>query len=469
MKMPLVLDDDRLFPVEPNARAIARDLYESVAHEPIISPHGHVDPRLLLDNKPFSDAANLFLTYDHYVFRLLNSAGVDLHELGVGKSDPVDPRAAWRIFCRHWRLFDGTSSGYWLTHELVTLFGIDCEPSEETADEIFDAIQEKLAQPEFRPRALFDSFPISFLATTDDPLDSLEYHAVLANDPSFSGRVVPTWRPDAYVNARKPEFISRVEALTASVNAPVDSLAGYLEALRASRARFIEHGAVSADFGVAHPLTVDLDDAELETLYRKAVIGSLTAEEADAFEGAMLLRFAGMSVDDGLVMTIHPGVLRNHHEQSFESFGADTGHDIPVATEFTKALRPMLNKYGSNRDLHVVLFTLDETVYSREIAPLAGFYPSVFIGAPWWFIDAPDAIARFRAATTETAGFSRASGFIDDTRAFLSIPARHDMSRRVDSAFLARYVAQGRISLAAAQHWIKHLTVDQPKKVFKID
>lgn len=469
MASPLFLDPDRLFPADEKTRDLARELYTTVKDLPIISPHGHVNPQMLLDNEPFSDATNLFLTYDHYVFRMLHSAGIDLTKIGVGKSDPVDPRTAWRIFCENWRLLDGTASGYWLTHEFVTLFGIDEEPCAENADKLFDIIAEKLSTPEFRPRALFDSFPISVLATTDDPLDSLEYHAALAADETFTGRVIPTWRPDAYVNTRKPEWRSKVEALTASVGQPVDSFEGYLEGFRASRARFIENGAVSADFGVAHPLAVDMDDAELGALYHKAVHEGLTAEESDIFEGAMLFRFAGMSVEDGLVMTVHPGVYRNHNTESFTTFGPDTGHDIPVQTEYTKNIQPLLDKYGNDPRLHLVLFTIDETVYSRELAPLAGFYPSVFIGAPWWFIDAPDAVLRFRAATTETAGFSRSSGFIDDTRAFLSIPARHDMSRRLDSVFLARYVIEGRISRTAAFHWIKALTSDQPRKVFKLD
>ena len=469
MTEPLVLDPDRLFPADPRTRDIARDLYASVKDLPIISPHGHVDPHLLLDDQPFSDATNLFLTYDHYVFRMLHANGIDLKRIGVGKlAGTADAREAWRIFCSNWHLFDGTASGYWLTHEFVTLFGIDEIPSAENADAIFDKIAAKLEDPAFRPRALFESFPIEFMATTDDPLDSLEAHAALAADETFHGRVVPTWRPDAYVNARKPEFLEKVTALTASVGAPVDSFVGYLDGFRASRERFVKAGAVSADFGVAHPFTVDLDDLQMQALFDKAIRGEMTPGEANAFEGAMLLRFAGMSVEDGLVMTIHPGVYRNHNSQAFGEFGPDTGHDIPVRTEFTNNMHALLEKYGNNPDLHIVLFTLDETVYSREIGPLAGFYPSVYIGAPWWFIDEPDAILRFRSATTETAGFSRASGFIDDTRAFLSIPARHDMARRVDSAFLARYVAEGRLPLSSAQMWIKALTQDQPRKVFKL-
>ncbi|MCI6584853.1 MAG: glucuronate isomerase [Mobiluncus sp.] len=471
MNEPLTLDPDRLFPADPQTREVAQELYATVKDLPIISPHGHVSPDLLLDNAAFQDATDLFLRYDHYVFRMLNAAGIDLERIGVGKVPTTDPRGAWRIFCENWHLLDGTASGYWLTHEFVTLFGLDVMPSAETADEIYDRIAARLAEPDFRPRELFNSFPIAFMATTDDPLDSLDAHEKLAEltaSGAIKGRVAPTFRPDAYVNARKPEFVEKVTALTASVGAAPDDFRGYLEAMRASRARFVERGAVSADFGVSHPRSLDLDYEEMSALYRACVGGDPSPEEADAFESGMLTRFAGMSIDDGLVMTVHPGVFRNHSTAAFDRFGPDTGHDIPVATEFTRALRPLLEKYGNDKRLHLVLFTLDETVYSREIAPLAGFYPAVYIGAPWWFIDAPDSILRFHAATSEVAGFSRLSGFIDDTRAFLSIPARHDMNRRLDAAFLARYVREGRLSLSSARHWIHRLTDEQPREIFRL-
>ncbi|WP_167040867.1 glucuronate isomerase [Salinibacterium sp. ZJ454] len=466
--MTLQLDPDRLFPADPATREVARGLYERVEALPIISPHGHVAPSLLLDDKPFSDPANLFITYDHYVTRLLHSAGIDLATLGVGTSAPVDPRSAWRILASNWHLFAGTASGYWLTHELSTLFGVDLEPSAETADQLFDTISRHLDTPEYRPRALFERFRIEVMATTDDPMDDLSVHRALAADSSFHGRVLPTFRPDAYLDPANPAFADKVGRLTEWGGTATDDFAGYLRALEGRRAHFVEHGAVSADHGVLHPLTVDLDETDAAALYRRAVRGELSAEESRTFAGHMLLQSARMSVNDGLVMTIHPGVYRNHSSQTFAKLGADTGHDIPLATSYTENLRPLLEKYGLEKNLHVVLFTIDETIYSREIAPLAGFYPSVFIGAPWWFIDAPDAVLRFRAAVTETAGFYRSSGFIDDTRAFLSIPARHDMARRLDAAFLARLVREGRISQSAADRIIVDLTDSQPRKVFKL-
>ncbi|MGO1921622.1 MAG: glucuronate isomerase [Microbacterium sp.] len=468
MPAPLELDDDRLLPVDPTTRAIARDLYAAVAELPIISPHGHVDPAMLRDDAPFSDPAELFITKDHYVTRLLHAAGVDLAAVGAGRTTGADPRAVWRALAENWQLFAGTASGYWLTHELVTLFGIDVEPSAETADAIYDTIAARLAEPAYRPRALFDQFRIDVLATTDDPMDDLAVHAELAADETFHGRVLPTFRPDAYLDPAAPAFRTNVERLTASNGTPVDDFAGYLTALEACRAHFIAHGAVSADHGVVEPYTVDLADDEAAALYRRAVAGDLGAAGIRAFRGNMLLRMAGMSARDGLVMTIHPGVHRNHSTATFDRFGPDTGHDIPLTTTYTQNLRPLLEKHGLERGLQIVLFTVDETVYSREIAPLAGFYPSVYIGVPWWFLDAPDAVLRFRSAVTETAGFYRGSGFIDDTRAFLSIPARHDMARRLDSAFLARLVGEGRISRVQAERIAVDLVTTVPKKAFKL-
>ena len=468
VSLKLQLDPDRLFPSDPATRDIARGLYESVEKMPIISPHGHVAPSLLMDDEPFSDPAELFITHDHYVTRLLHSAGIDLATIGVGRSASADPRHVWRTFAEHWHLFAGTSSGYWLTHELATLFDITDEPSAETADAAYDAISMRLADPSYRPRALFERFRIEVLATTDDPMDDLAVHAALAADPTFTGRVLPTFRPDAYIDPSAADFRARVERLTDAHGAAPDDFAGYLSALEARRAHFIAHGAVSADHGVREPYTVDLGDDEASALYRRAVAGDLDAAGAREFAGNMLLRMAGMSARDGLVMTIHPGVFRNHSSATFARLGADTGHDIPVTTTYTANLRPMLERHGLEPGLHLVLFAVDETVYSREVAPLAGFYPSVFIGAPWWFLDAPDSVLRFRAAVTETAGFYRGSGFIDDTRAFLSIPARHDMARRLDSAFLARLVREGRVSQGAAERIAVDLVDAQPRKVFKL-
>ena len=448
-------------------REIARGLYDDVATAPIISPHGHVDPRLLLDDQPFRDPAELLITRDHYVTRMLHSAGLELGELGLDPSRTVDPREIWRRLAENWHRFAGTASGYWLTHELSSLFGVDEELDEVSADRIYDRIASALQEPEFRPRALFDRFGIEVLATTDDPLDDLAPHRALAADPSFAGRVLPTFRPDAYVDPDAPAFAADVSRLLAATGEQA-TFAGYLAAFAARRAHFVAAGAVSADHGVLEPFTVDLDPAAAEELFRRAMAGDLDAAGARLFRGHMLFQMARMSVDDGLVMTVHAGVRRNHHGPTFERYGADTGHDIPVRTEYTENLRPLLEAFGTAPGFHLVLFAVDETVYSREIAPLAGFYPSVYVGAPWWFLDAPDAILRWRSAVTETAGFYRSSGFIDDTRAFLSIPARHDTARRLDASFLARLVVEGRVSLATAHRISRDLVGTIPREVFKL-
>jgi glucuronate isomerase len=460
--MRLGLDADRLLPIDPAARAVARRLYELVAEAPILSPHGHVDPRLLLDDQPFPDPVELLVRHDHYVTRLLHAAGIPLERLGLDPAVAVDPREVWLVFCSLWPRFAGTASGFWLTSILVEQFGIEEQPEFGNAGALYDVMAGALATPEFRPRALFQRFGIEVLATTDDPLDELEVHRALAADPAFGGRVIPTFRPDAYLDPEAPGFSERMDRLGAS------TFASYLGALEGRRAHFLENGAVSADHGVLEPYTVELDDAEAARLFEAARAGTITPDDARAFRGRMLLEMARMSVDDGLVMTIHAGVQRNHHTATLQRFGPDTGHDLPVTTEWVRNLRPLLQRFGTDPRLHLILFTVDETTYSRELAPLAAFYPAVFLGAPWWFLDAPDAVLRFRAATTETAGFWRGSGFVDDTRAFLSIPARHDMARRLDAAFLARLVGEGRLDEPSAMRVALDLADAIPRTAWRL-
>ena len=470
--MKLQLDPDRLFPVDPATRDIARALYQQVEDLPIISPHGHVDPAILVDDQQFPDPAELFIRYDHYVTRLMHAAGVDLGRLGIpnrASGAPVaSPREVWRTFSENWHLYAGTASGYWLQSTFNQIFGIDVQPSADNADAVYDIIQSALDTDAFRPRALFSRFNIEVLATTDDPMDSLAPHQALAADPSFSGRVLPTFRPDAYLNPATPGWADKVAALAEWNSSAVSSYDGYVDALAGRRRYFVENGAVSADHGVLEPLAVDLDRAEASALFAKGLAGTLTPSESRAFAGHMLLESARMSTEDGLVMTVHPGVYRNHSTETFQTYGPDTGHDIPVTTTYVENMRPLLEKYGNNADFHLVLFSVDETVYSREVAPLAGFYPSVYIGAPWWFLDAPDSVLRFRSAVTETAGFYRSSGFIAAPRAFRSIPARHDMARRLDSAFLARLVREGRIDEERAGRINVDLVDSMPRKVFKL-
>ena len=469
MPTSIAADPNRLLPAEPGVLSIARSLLDLVENLPIISPHGHVDAALLEKNNPFPDPATLLISPDHYVTRLIHASGVPLDQLRVGGTTAVEPRVVWRNFCKAWPLFDGTASGYWLRSEFVNVFGQDdSKITEENSDAIYDAIQAKLDGPSFRPRQLFKDFKIEVLATTDDPLDDLSSHAALAADSSFTGRVLPTFRPDAYIKFYAPDWAERVEKLITIAGDGQQGYAGYIRALENRRRYFIEHGAVSADHGSRTALTLKLDGSEGQALFEKALRGEATAADADIFEAHMIYHMAAMSVKDGLVMTLHPGVYRNHHPSTFERFGADTGHDIPFATTYTEALRPLLADFGTAPGFHFIPFTIDETVFSRELAPLAGFYPAMYLGAPWWFLDAPDAMLRFRAAVTETAGFSRSSGFIDDTRAFCSIPARHDASRRVEASFLARLVAEHRISEERAREIIVDIVDAAPRRAFKL-
>ncbi|ACV10037.1 Glucuronate isomerase [Jonesia denitrificans DSM 20603] len=462
------LHPDRLFPADTAVRDIARHLHASIEHLPIISPHGHVDATLLANNTPFPDPTALLISPDHYVTRLLHANRIPLDHLRVGGTTTVTPEETWRTLCANWHLFDGTASGYWLTHELITVFGITDTPNAANADDIYTTITTVINTPQFRPRALMDTFTIEVLATTDDPLDTLEAHDTLANDPTFTPRVIPTFRPDAYTKFWHPTFPELATRLIDEAGDGHTGYDGYLNAIAARRHYFREHGAVSSDHGTHTPATLRLDRDEAARLFTKGINRTATRDEAYAFEAHMLYQQALMSLDDQLVMTLHPGVHRNTHRTTLNTYGPDTGHDIPFAVDYATNLAPLLNAVGTHPDFQLILFTIDETTYSREIAPLAGFYPSIYIGAPWWFLDAPDAMARFRAATTETAGFSRSAGFIDDTRAFCSIPARHDAARRTDAAYLARLVAEHRITETRAHEIIVDLVDAAPRRAFTL-
>ena len=466
----LALDPDRMLPSEPALRSVARELYGSVRELPIFSPHGHVPAQWLADDEPFADPTSLLITPDHYVTRLLHASGTALDQLGVGQDDftPGQSREAFRTLCANWHLYRGTPVRFWLESELADIFGLDLAPSADTADALYDAIAERLATPAFRPRALYDRFGIEFLATTDDPCDDLGHHARLAADPGFTGRVVPTFRPDRYLEPARADWNALTDRLGEVSGLEVGSYAGWVAAMENRRAYFADHGAISSDHSHADARVEPLDATEAERLYALARRGTITTAEADTLRRAMMFEQARMAADDGLVLTMHPGVFRNHHPATFARYGADVGADIPMQVEFTRAVQPMLAAFGTSPRFQVVFFTIDETVYARELAPLAGFYPSVFIGVPWWFIDAPDAMARFRASITETAGFTRTSGFIDDTRAYLSIPARHDLSRRIDAGYLARLVAEHRLSMDEAIETAHELVAGNPRRAFKL-
>ncbi|MFS0701400.1 glucuronate isomerase [Cellulomonas sp. 179-A 4D5 NHS] len=466
----LTLDPDRLLPADAALRPIARELYDAVRELPIISPHGHVPPQWLADDVPFADPTSLLITPDHYVTRMLHAQGVQLAELGVGQGalGPEASRAAFRLLCTHWAAYRGTPVKLWFESGLVDVFGLDLAPSAETADALYDAIAERIATPAFRPRALYERFGIEVLATTDDPADDLRHHEKLAADPTWHGRVVPTFRPDKYLEPATPAWNGLVDRLGEVTGVDTGSYAGWVAAMEDRRAFFAAHGATSSDHSHRDARLEPLPVAEAERLYAAARSGTVTRDEGDTLRRDLMFQMARMASEDGLVMTLHPAVHRNHHAPTFDRYGADVGADIPVAVEFTDALQPVLSAFGTSPRFRLVLFTIDETVYSRELAPLAGFYPSVYVGAPWWFIDSPEAMGRFRGAVTESAGFTKTSGFIDDTRAFLSIPARHDVNRRMDSAFLARLVADHRLTLDEALDTAVDLVVTNPRKAFQL-
>ncbi|MDA8125172.1 MAG: glucuronate isomerase [Deltaproteobacteria bacterium] len=448
MGRTIVMDEDRLFPSDRTERGIARRLYAEVKDLPIVSPHGHTDPRWYADNAAFPNPAELFLIPDHYLFRMLHSQGVPLEKLGIPRVDggPVetDPRKIWRLFADHYHLFRGTPSRMWLEHVFFFLFGIDQRLAPANADEIYDRLAATLLKPEFRPRALFDRFNIEALATTDSPLDSLEQHRKIAAS-GWKGKVIPAFRPDPVVDPDFPGFAQNVARLGELTGKDTNLWEGYLAALADRRRFFKELGCTSTDHGHPSAATADLTASACRTLFAKALQGGLSAGEAELFRGQMVTEMVRMSLDDGLVIQIHPGAFRNHNEALFRRFGRDKGADIPVRTEYTQALKPLLDRFGNEPDLTVVLFTLDETAYSRELAPLAGHYPILKLGPSWWFFDSPEGMLRYKRLVMETAGFANTVGFNDDTRAFLSIPARHDMARRIDCAFLAELVASHRL------------------------
>ena len=463
----LQLEPDRALPFPAEQRTIAREIYGQTKDLPLICMHGHVEPEVFADDLPFADPAQLLIVPDHYVFRMLASQGIEPARLGVPRLDggPVetDSRTIWRTFCENWKLFRGTPSRYWLEHELVEVFGVDLIPSAETADAIYDRIAACVADPEFRPRALLDRFNIEVISTTDSATSDLQHHAKLAAD-GLGERVFPTFRPDAVAYLDRSTWRADIEELAKLTAIDTTTYDGFLEALRTRRAAFVEAGARATDHGHLLADTTPMEVTSASELYARVLGGAEPSQaEVDAFAANMLYQMAEMSCEDGLVMQIHPGVLRNHNTAIWETYGPDKGYDIPIQTEFTRALRPMLDRFGTDPRFRVILFTVDETAYSRELAPIAGTYPSVRLGAPWWFLDSPEGMRRFRELAVETAGFYNTSGFVDDTRAFASIPARHDLFRRVDAGFLARLVLEHRLSVDEAVETAIDLTYNLPK------
>jgi glucuronate isomerase len=469
--MSALTHPDRLFPAEDGARTVARALYAGVKDLPIVSPHGHTDPRWYALNEPFPDPAQLLIVPDHYIFRMLFSQGVRLEDVGVptldGSAVETDGRKIWRLFAENYYLFRGTPTRLWFDHVLSDLFGIEDLLTPETADRFYDTIAELLQRDDYRPRALFERFNIEAIATTEGALDDLKWHAMI-RDSGWKGRVVTAYRPDAVVDPDFEGFVANLDRLGEMTGRDTGTWAGYLEAHRQRRAFFKSFGATSSDHGHPTAETANLSDAAAEELFNRIRRGSEDERERKLFRAQMLTEMAKMSLDDGLVLQIHPGSWRNHSPAMMQKFGRDKGFDIPTRTDYVTALKPLLDCVGADPDLTVVLFTLDETSYARELAPLAGVYPALRLGPAWWFHDSPEGMRRFREMTTETAGFYNTVGFNDDTRAFPSIPARHDVARRVDCAFLARLVAEQRVGVEEAHEVARELAYTLAKKAYRL-
>ncbi|WP_250461501.1 glucuronate isomerase [Microbulbifer litoralis] len=471
MTRPLQLHPDRLFPADKTSRDIARKLYESVVDLPIISPHGHTDPSWFADNDPFGNPADLLIKPDHYVFRMLYSQGVPLQSLGIpgreGTPAESDPRAIWQKFAEHYHLFRGTPSRMWLDTVFHDVFELDVALDGETAEHYYERIDSFLKKPEFLPRALFERFNIEVIATTESPLDDLHHHQKIL-DSGWGGRVITAYRPDPVLDPEFEGFADNLRRLAEITGEDTGNYAGYLAALRNRREYFKKFGATSTDHGHATATTANLGRTDAEALFQRVRDGGASAEDAELFRGQMLTEMARMSIDDGLVMQIHPGSVRNHNPWLFEHYGRDKGADIPSRTDYVHALRPLLEAVGNEPDLTIILFTLDETSYSRELAPLAGHYPALKLGPSWWFHDSPEGMRRFREQVTETAGFYNTVGFNDDTRAFLSIPARHDVARRMDCTWLAQLVTEHRLPEDEAFEVAQDLSYNLAKKAYKL-
>jgi glucuronate isomerase len=466
------LTPDRYFSPEMSTRALARELYQAVASLPLICPHGHIDPRLFADpDATFGTPADLFIIPDHYVTRMLYSQGIPLESLGVprisGGTVESDHRKIWQLFCENFYLFRGTPSGIWLMHELGEVFGVDEKPSASNADRLFDTLSEKLSSPEFSPRRLFEHFNIEVLCTTDQATDTLEHHQTIRQS-SWKGNIRPTFRPDRVVNLDTPNWKANIAKLSEVSRIDVVDYKSFIQALEQQRAFFKSMGATATDHAAITPATTELTPGEADAIFQRALKGEYTTDDEVRFTAHMLMEMARMSIEDGLVMQLHPGSLRNHNEAIFQKFGLDKGADIPIQTEYTHNLIPLLNRYGNDSRLTLILFTLDETSYSRELAPLAGHYPALKLGPPWWFHDSLNGMARYFDQVMETAGIYNTAGFNDDTRAFCSIPARHDLWRRASANWLAGLVVRHIIDMSDASEMIGELAIGLAKRVYKI-
>jgi glucuronate isomerase len=469
----LVLNPNRFFSPDVQQRQAARALYDGICDLPIVSPHGHVDPKLFSDPQAnFGTPSELFIIPDHYVTRMLYSQGIAPENLGVPRRDggavETDHRKIWRLFCENFYLFRGTPSGVWLLHALGEVFGGTEIPDAENADRLYDFLSDMLVSPEFSPRALFERFNIEVMSTTDAAQDSLAPHQAIRAS-GWKGNIVPCFRPDNVVNLDAPGWRENIDALSQASGISITDFRSYIQALENRRQFFKEMGATATDHAVIAPLTGELLEREVNRIFNTAMKGKVSSEETALFTAHMLMDMARMSCEDGLVMQLHPGSLRNHNDVIFKKFGLDKGCDIPVSTEYTYNLRPLLNKYGNDPRLTLILFTLDESAYSRELATLAGHYPAIKLGPPWWFHDSLNGMARYFDQVMETAGLYNTTGFNDDTRAFCSIPARHDVWRRASANWVAGLLVRHMINQNDAEEMMKALVSGLVKRAYKFD
>jgi glucuronate isomerase len=499
----LIFPEERIFGPDPRQRDLAMYLYQRVAALPLVSPHGHVSPRLFSDPQAtFGNPAELFIQPDHYVFRMLYSQGIFLERLGIspaqgderrpspyslppagegaretsfpaqtgegGNAVEDDPRKVWQLFADNFYLFRGTPTGLWLTYELYYVFGVRQKLNGQTAQAVYDQVADKLAAPEFQPRPLFERFNIEVLCTTDSATDPLEAHQAIRTS-GWKGRILPTFRPDELLDLQRPGWSEHVAALSRLSGIDVGDYRSFILALENRRAFFKHMGAVATDHAAFSAYAAELTATEADAIFQRALRGQTDENDAARFMGHMLMEMARMSIEDSLVMQLHVGAYRNHNLPFFVRFGRDKGADIPIPVEFTRNLQPLLVKYANDPRLALILFTLDETGYGRELAPLAGHYPALKLGPPWWFFDSLNGMQRYFDQVMETAGLYNTAGFNDDTRSFPSIPARHDLWRRASANWVAGLVVRHLIDLDDAEAMVEDLAVGLAKRAYRLE
>lgn len=460
----MTLAADRFFDPDPSQKAAALELYALIENLPIVSPHGHVDPSLFSDpNRRFDNPVELLIQPDHYVLRMLYSQGIS-YELLLAKENP---HQIWQLFAENFYLFRGTPSGVWLTHELEAVFGVTEKLNGDSAARIYDQLQSALLSPAYSPRNVFKKLNIEVLATTDSATDPLLYHQAIRAS-GWDGRIIPTFRPDSVINLAAPGWAQNIQALSEVSGIQVVDFKSFLRALEQRRAFFMSLGATASDFGPYQPATEWLSDQEAEAIFQRALKSESSETDTARFLAHMLCEMARMSVEDGMLMQIHPAVYRSYNAAVYEKFGADKGFDIPIQTEYTRNLHPLLERFGNHPNFSLLLFTLDESTYARELAPLAGAYPCIKLGPPWWFNDSLNGMRRYFDQVMETAGIYNTAGFNDDTRAFLSIPARHDVWRRASANWLAGLLVRGMIDRQEAESMVVDLAVGLAKKAYHL-